>query len=145
MSLWTHYHVISIRKTLPGKSQELHAAIARSMLCDPPEGTEMSLSVSADAFCAECSDVTCVVLGWSIPVHASRVLALAGRNLTQKPKNSSHEFDTQLQHIWDTGKGIRHSTKGYYRTSARGIGPGPFQHRMLRPPAEIGSCSARFS
>ena len=66
----------------------------RELLCDPPEGTEMSLSVGADAFCAECSDVTCVMLGWSIPVHASCVLALAGRILTQKPKNSSHEFDT---------------------------------------------------
>ena len=44
------------------------------VLCDPPEGTEMSLSVGADAFCAECSDVTRVVLGWSIPFHASRVL-----------------------------------------------------------------------
>ena len=63
----------------------------------PPEGTEMSLSVGADAFCADCSDVTCVVLGWSIPVHASCVLALAGRNLKQKPKNSSHEFDTMEQ------------------------------------------------
>ena len=49
----------------------VHSTVPRIVLCAPPEGTAKSLMRCADAMCAECNDVTCLLLavnnGFKLP------------------------------------------------------------------------------